>query len=609
MRNYCIFLLLCTLSVSCAIIDSDYFNKNDSLLKCINKIEQKYFKQHLLIISTVKFEMNIFEYNNRSTLTIYSRSKIAVPKLFWKFNYFLFIIKHSSEIQEILNSLYGKELWNSRGLYLVVYFGQEDISEIFRICWDYYIFNVNVLAAINNTFGVYTFFPYKNNLCGKYDSYELLQNCGNSSELVEMYPEKIPNDVNGCEIRMMAYPMIPYVINLKANREKASKAGLEVTIVHVLSQRMNFTTKYIPHNHSFWGFKDLSNKYQFMFGSLYNKECDLTLGMQFGNASHVIDFDGSYVHLMDASVWWVPIAMPIAQWKNLTKIFKPIVWLTILGVLVINGLALYLIGRNREPTHAYNDIVLSMMTSLYSMLQGSVESPKTWTIRSMFEIWLLCCLLIFTAYQCQLVSILTSPLYEHQITSMDEVVTSSLSYGMFVGAALAYTDPTNWVHVLIYKNYYPCPLSNYCLNRTAFQRDFAAYRNLRNSRYFIPRYYTNANGKVLVYATEGNALGIWVRFYTTKGYPLLGRINNLLMLLQSNGLIAKWDSDISFFVLKIESEPDHRPLTLDHLQGAFLVLSIGLSIAIIAFFSEFCYAAHKISKQRRINKKIIPFSK
>lgn len=336
-----------------------------------------------------------------------------------------------------------------------------------------------------------------------------------------------------------------------------------------------------------------------MFGSLYNKECDLTLGMQFGNASHVVDFDGGFVHLTDISVWWAPIALPIAQWKSITTIFSGYVWLAILIVLIVNGISFWITGHKRESTSSYNDIVLCMMVSLYSLLQGSVESPNTWILRSIFIIWYMSCLLLFTAYQSQLVSILTSPLYDHQINSLEEVVNSSLGYGMFVGAALAFDDPTNWVHTKIMKNYFQCPLSNFCFNRTAYQRDFVTLRNLRNSRYLIPRLYTSPTGKVLVYRFDYDSLGIWVRFYTTKGFPWLDRINHLIMLLASNGLIAKWDSDASFYIPKIESESAHAPLTLNHLQGAFYILSVGVSSAFFAALCEFFIKFWQTKKQNQ----------
>ncbi|GLV42092.1 Ionotropic receptor 7c [Carabus blaptoides fortunei] len=168
----------------------------------------------------------------------------------------------------ILKSLYGTQLWG-----VIRYFGNEDLTEIFEISSRYYIYNLDVIAADGKITNIYTYFPYKNTSCGEYATYDLLGSC-NIENIGELFPEKIPLNY-GCVIKFMAYPMIPYVLNINADREKPGEAGLEVTMVYVLGQRINFTEMYIPHSHKFWGYKDLEGKYHFMFGSLYDKQCDV----------------------------------------------------------------------------------------------------------------------------------------------------------------------------------------------------------------------------------------------------------------------------------------------------------------------------------------------
>lgn len=125
--------------------------------------------------------------------------------------------------------------------------------------------------------------------------------------------------------------------------------------------------------------------------------------MSYGNVSHTVDFDGSYIYLLDKSTWWVPSAIPIAQWKNLSAIFMPSLWLAILIIFLTNGITLWLF-RQKEDTD-YDDIIICIMRSLSTLLQGSVTEPKSWRIRMIFIIWLFSCLLLFSAHQSSLVSI------------------------------------------------------------------------------------------------------------------------------------------------------------------------------------------------------------
>lgn len=215
-------------------------NPVNPMFTCINVIQEAYIKDHTLLISAVKSDFVFSGYNNEKTITSYSGLNYSVPKKFWKFNNFIFIIKDPMDMQYILKSLYGTQLWNSRGNYIIAYIGQGRIDDIFSTSWQYYIYNINVVTLKDNFQAeLYTFYPYKNNLCGQFLKTELLASC--SKNMGDIFPPKIPLDLGGCKLRMMAYPMIPYVLNLNASREKAAKAGIETAIIHVLSKRMNFT--------------------------------------------------------------------------------------------------------------------------------------------------------------------------------------------------------------------------------------------------------------------------------------------------------------------------------------------------------------------------------
>lgn len=125
--------------------------------------------------------------------------------------------------------------------------------------------------------------------------------------------------------------------------------------------------------------------------------------MSYGNASYLVDFEGSYIYLTEKTVWWVPIALPIAQWKNITAIFQPILWLSIFLVFIINGVVWWLFGDGEDSVW-FRNLTLCLIGSLYTLLQGSVPQPNKWKLRMIFIIWLYACLLLFTAHQSSLVS-------------------------------------------------------------------------------------------------------------------------------------------------------------------------------------------------------------
>lgn len=184
------------------------------------------------------------------------------------------------------------------------------------------------------------------------------------------------------------------------------------------------------------------------------------------------------------------------------------------------------------------------------------------------------------------------------MTNLEELIASGSEFGFYPTIEEAYKENSSTNNAIL-KRYQPCPLSAECLNRTAFQRDYAVVKNRRQVLYLMPRYYTFPNGRDMLYDTGIASFTTKERYYMYKGFPLLERFDYLLMLLSSNGLINKWDADTRFFVLKIKSDDQPEPLTLNHLQGAFYIYTFGLSFAFTALFCEFGFGKFKTCKRNK----------
>lgn len=457
----------------------EIFNKllpvENDLTKCLMKIWNIYHDTYTLVVSN---DTN-FYYDSETTIVLYSENELTIDPNFYRFNMFILILEDTSNLNETMHILYNSVYWNSNANFLLAYDGSmDDLDEIFKITWYYFALHLSVLVKNGTTVNVYTFFPYNDERCGTYETYEQISTL-DTIEYDDIFPDKIPLQVNGCDVRMLAYWMPPYVINLNAPREKAELAGIEVTSVHVISKRMNFTEVYLYNPYAHWGHKYDDGHYTFMYKDLLDRKIDLIYGFTYGNSSYIFDFDTSYCYLDDRSVWIVPIALQMAQWKNLTAIFEWKLWLAILIMLIVNGVSWWFIGRKRETSDEFNDLIMCLMLSLYSLLQGSVKSPTRGNLRIVFFLWLISCLLIFTAHQCQLISILTNPLYDKQITTLEEIMDSDLKFGFFPSLAEPYSDSSEEIHKKIVRDYVECPVTVECVNRTAFQRDFAVGKNSR----------------------------------------------------------------------------------------------------------------------------------
>lgn len=323
--------------------------------------------------------------------------------------------------------------------------------------------------------------------------------------------------------------------------------------------------------------------------SLFHKEINSLLFLGVNNETLEKYFEASVSIFPVEGGWFVPIAKQIGQWENITIIFEPIVWLSILIVLITNGIAWWILGRNREKEAPYKELSLCLMGSLYILLQGSLAIPKAWKLRFVVIIWSISSLMLFTAHQCQLTGILTSPMYEHQISNTKELVDSKLGCGYYEPLKVLFSDKTNRVYQKMLEKHVNCDLTMECANRTAFQRDVAVLKNRREIQYLIPKWYLSKNGKPLLYSFKENQFSLWGKIYAIRGFPIMPKMNEYLLLLRANGLIEKWDMDVSTVRKDDKDYPKIQTLSLDHLQAAFYLLGFGVICSTLMFIGEICY--------------------
>lgn len=356
---------------------------------------------------------------------------------------------------------------------------------------------------------------------------------------------------------------------------------------------MNLFPEFLNHSYVHWGFKYPNGSYSLMYKDLYNKKADVMFGFTYGNSTYNSDFDQSFSHLLDPSVWWVPIASQTPPWKNILAIYDQTLWIIILSTTLIIGFIWWIAGKNNEVIKRYNDLIFSILESFYALLQGSVESPLFFINRLLFLIWIIASLLLCSAYQCKLVSFLTKPIHENQISNLQQLVESKLQIGFYPTVAQGFNESHNWVHEQILNSYIPCPLTNECINRTAYKRDFATFKNQRSGLYLIPKYFTTPDGKSMLFKFEEFGILSVIRYMTVKNWVYLERFNLILTRLQASGLIHKWDRDMRLDGKYIDSQ-ELTILSLNHLLSAFYVLFIGVMVSFIVLIFELSY--YKLNK-------------
>lgn len=493
-----------------------------------------------------------------------------------KFNAYILIFDTIQQWQNWLSKIYHHWNWNPAAKFSAIF--KEDVinmTEVFKICWLYNLVDFNL--HYDNK--VYTYFPYNSSNCTINFNAVKIHTCG--EEIKNIFPNKIPKTLNGCEIKLLGNTIPPYVINVLANRNNPNKAGFETTMLHTISKKLNFTDTYIKHTFKIWGNRLPNGTYTDMFSALIDKSADLMFGMADITLDSV-ELDTVTLHIHDELIWWVPIAGQEPVWRNFLKIYKPFMWLSVLLAVILNSSIWWIISK--ILTQNKFNFINSLLITICSFLQLTVVPPSSASLRCLFIFWVAFTLILATAYQSQLISILTQPRYEHQISSIEELINSKLKFGFYTPVSSFYTNPNSSIESYIYNNYIACPLTEECLNRSAFKRDFAVAKNKRQTYYLMKKYYSYPDGRPMLFGF-GNGMKIRPRVIVQRGYPLLKLFNPLIVRLKESGIINYWDYEFTH-ARKVPVKSVHFPLTISHLQYGFLSLGFGLCFSVLVFFGE-----------------------
>lgn len=191
---------------------------------------------------------------------------------------------------------------------------------------------------------------------------------------------------------------------------------------------------FVNYSHQEWGHKLLKDgSYTGAYGDLQNYDADLGMGMFYMNFSQFGDFDLTFPYMEDSYKWVVPAAEVKPQWLSIIHIFKLVTWVFVLFMLILLTILLYLTSAHLpKELKRYQKVSLCFWISFQCLLNQCVYlQPKTSTIRFIFVLLVYFSWMIVTTFQSHLIStILNFNNYETQISTVQELITSKIKFGM-----------------------------------------------------------------------------------------------------------------------------------------------------------------------------------
>lgn len=444
---------------------------------------------------------------------------------------------------------------------------------------------------------ILTWFPYaKGNCEGDHNEFIQLGICEDSKIIpdgVNIFPEKIPVNMNGCPVKIATLIYPPYILPALNGKNLGNNVnlttGIEIKIVQSIAQQANFSPKFhildesenwgriFPHNKSGTG----------MMGEFMKHHTDIAVGSLKPDYERHKTFDFTVQYMEDTTVWVVLIADEIPNWRKIFLVFTPTVWTLTAVAYLLSSILVYFLGKAALTKDQKEHVLFrSLHGALFAMygifVVNSTGFAYTTRLRNFVFFWSLFCIHWYTAYTTSLVSLMTSPIHVEKLRNFEDLKRSKFQFGMTLPTTKYFISQNDSIGSYVLENVQLCNSTKICLHRLTKEKKFSIAISQRYLEYVINEF--KEEGKSIVRVLDDKIVQTPIEMLMFKGNPLLNRFNDLLLRIVEAGLITVWTKQIQRDVIRQDFKTNENlPLSLGHLQGAFFLLLFGLIVSFICF--------------------------
>lgn len=577
-------------------VTSPTYEIQQQILQYIN-IESHWFLEILKTgIERVNFESGDVYLNSSSRDKKLAKKRNFVPE--YKSKYVLIVTDCYQNFMEQLEHTTCSKTFDLRAKVLVYIPTVSETSEgivndVTEALLLRRIFQFLVVISKNNPPKLYAYsinLYTKAAVCGQNPKTELMYVCEQERLTTKRYffEYVIPRNFQNCKIAAITVKYPPFVI--------AENRGFETQLVRELGKAMHINfSLFIDNETTSWGAKNPeTNAWTGRLGYVQNNSA-IGFGSVQYSSEVVEDFDFTTGYFYEHIVWVVPTAPAFPEWQCLFQIFTYHVWIACALLYTVSSIALYFTAsRNRNEAAAYKN-AFRITTVAWQIFIGNPARvhPLSTPTRAVFCSVVVANLIMAAIYQGSLIYPLTHTIYHKQIATLQDVLDSDLS----IGGLKAYreffnltNDETSIRIFRMYKNEPGIDTAHFWL-KTVNDKDIATLLGEFYVKYLVAN--ATANEYSNVFISKENLMFYPVHIILPKGFPLRDRIDTLINRMIQGGLVDKWMTSYTeklkeFDTLaKFTSEYHYNmPISIEKIQGAFVLLMIGFFAASVVFVLE-----------------------
>nr|XP_023023737.1 uncharacterized protein LOC111511904 [Leptinotarsa decemlineata]XP_023023738.1 uncharacterized protein LOC111511904 [Leptinotarsa decemlineata]XP_023023740.1 uncharacterized protein LOC111511904 [Leptinotarsa decemlineata]XP_023023741.1 uncharacterized protein LOC111511904 [Leptinotarsa decemlineata] len=403
----------------------------------------------------------------------------------------------------------------------------------------------------------------------------------------------IGNTFENCTVNVIAKPYPPFVTS--------DGGGFEIEVLKTVGSilNINFNITMSKDSVDSWGDK-LENSWTGNLNLVHDK-LYLGIGNLDTNIELLRDFDFSQFYHMEPLVYVVPAAKFVPKWRVLSAIFTIEMWAICFAVLIIFGFIFYCTSRSKGITRIQDPLLYSLQV----IIGHAVDRHPVHDIQRIFFVSLsIFSIILSSIYTCSLIYYLKNPIKQHQIKSSQEIFDVFGNMRYTVGGIAKYRMLYNVSYSdeiqKIFETYETISEENetveYWLNLVSNREDLWTISSEFFVKYLLAlnsNSTTYPDGQPKLFPLHQQLLSYPVSLIMRKGHPLLRKINPVITRLLCGGLVIKFCEKYLSEIGKDDSMDNMQnttpfeALSLEHLQGAFAILTIGYVSGGITMLLEF----------------------
>ncbi|KAJ9581492.1 hypothetical protein L9F63_023331 [Diploptera punctata] len=431
-----------------------------------------------------------------------------------------------------------------------------------------------------------------------------------------LYPDKITNLMGKpFYITTISYP--PFSV-LDFEVDPPVNDGFEFRIVYEYIKKQNMTYKGVYDLENLWGAIWPNGSGNGLSGLVAMDQADIGFAAvylwddeyKFTDYSHAYGYSGITV------VAPKPISLPGIMIPLLP--FAPKMWLSVCIYLILTTVVLYgfsiathkLLGADQNITNRYSTLlecgfrILGLLVLQVPNDERNQSVPRLIPMRHLVNWLILQFVVITTAYGGGLAMVLTLPRFTPPIETAADLAASGLPWAAmdsaFVFGIKSSPDP---ILRILTHNF--CVGSEEELDKRTSTGDMAfVVERLQAGHFALPPYITEYSMEYLRLMKDDIFWGHCV-FMVRKGAPHIEKFNKMVNYLKEAGVTLHWEGQVvreflnerqQLSVIQSRTPLDLGPtkLQLEHLEGAYFLLFMGLCLSLVTFFAEHIYFRYRL---------------